>query len=91
MLPTYNRRGQAAGSVEVGFTVIPPDASPPAPGQNPATGLRIGFTSYHPSLLGQGDFITYNNAGQPISPVTGKVVDKTASHYTLDVLNSFVQ
>jgi hypothetical protein len=88
VLPTYNKRGQTPDSVEVGFTVTPPGVPSVMPGNNPMPGLRIGFSSYHPSLLGQSYFITYINAGQPISPITGKTVGNACSHYPLDTLNT---
>ena len=91
VLPTLNKRGKVVGDTEVGFTVVPPDSPPLVPDRLPASAVRVGFLSYHPSLLGQSYFVVYNSERQTISPVTGKYAGKGINHYPLDTLKTFTQ
>ncbi len=85
-------RGQDAGIADSGYLVRPPD-SPPLPpigsNLNPSSAVRTGkFSPY----TGQPYFRTFNAEGQPISPVTGRVVPRQSgpAHYPMDPYRSMM-
>ena len=79
--PTY---GGLFGLVPNGYVIalnggLPAENS----GRNPKSGIRVGYVN---SVTGQPYFRTYNDSGQPVSPVTGRGVmnESNEAHYPLD-------
>lgn len=80
IIPTYARRGPDRGQMQSGYVFSPPGSPPVGPGKNPQSSVRVGLRSpYFPGPY----FRVYNDAGQAISPVTGRIGPDASTHYPL--------
>ena len=70
-----------------GFFLIRRGQNYPVPGRNPTNAVRVqpagtGSVDFNPS----GYYVVYNNAGQPISPYSGRTVPIPRSHNPIGIM-----